>query len=256
MSRLAGRHAVVTGACGGIGAACVDVFVREGARVHAIDLRQDADLLARWGDAVSFTAMDVTDEAAWRAIAEDPRRSDAPLHVLVNAAGISGVRDVEAVDLAYWSRFQRINVDAVFLAIHHLLPRLKSAPAASIVNIGSTLALKPSGDLPAYSASKGALRNLTRSVALHCANRGYRIRCNSVHPGSTQTPMMTANLGRTEAEQARNLARRMQAHPYANSLGRLAVPEDIANAVLFLASDEAAFVTGIDLPVDGGATAL
>ena len=254
MKRLADRLALVTGACGGIGAACVDTFLREGARVHAVDVRRDDGLLARWGGDVSFTAMDITDESAWRGLAAALAPAGA-LHVLVNAAGISGLRDVEAADYAFWSRFQRINSDAVFLSIHHLLPLMKSAPAAAIINVGSTLALKPSADLPAYSASKGALRNFTRSVALHCAMQGYRIRCNSVHPGSTLTPMMEANLGSSAEERERSMARRMAAHPYSRSIGRIALPQDVANAVLFLASDEAAFITGVDLPVDGGATA-
>ena len=252
MKRVQDRNIMVTGACGGIGAACVDLFLREGARVHAVDQRRNDTLLERWGDQVHFTAMDVTEDAAWYALARSTEH--IALHVLVNAAGISGLKDIEAADYAFWSRFQRINVDGVFLAIHHLMPRLKSAANASIVNVGSTLALKPSGDLPAYSASKGALRNLTRSVALHCANHGYRIRCNSVHPGSTLTPMMEANLGATAEEREKSIAMRMAAHPYARSLGRLISPADVASAVLFLSCDESEFITGIDLPVDGGAT--
>jgi NAD(P)-dependent dehydrogenase (short-subunit alcohol dehydrogenase family) len=253
VKRLAHRRALVTGACGGIGAACVDVLLREGASVHGVDRVRDDELLRGWGERVAFTTMDVTEESGWLTLAAT-LHAGGPLHVLVNAAGISGLGNVEDVDYAFWTRFQRTNVDSAFLAIHHLLPSLKQAPSAAIVNVGSTLALKPSADLPAYSASKGALRNLTRSVALHCAQRGYRIRCNSVHPGSTLTPMMEANLGDDEEARRRNLERRMQVHPYARALGRIALPRDVANAVLFLVSDEAEFITGVDLPVDGGAT--
>jgi 3(or 17)beta-hydroxysteroid dehydrogenase len=253
MRRFEGRHALVTGASGGIGAACVNALIREGARVHAIDLRSDAALLGGWADNVTFTKMDVADDDDWRALAAS-LDANTPFEVLVNAAGISGMRNVEDADYAFWLRFQRINSDSAFLAIHHLMPWLKAATSAAIVNIGSTLALKPSGDLPAYSASKGALRNFTKSVALHCAHRGYRIRCNSVHPGSTLTPMMQANLGTTAEERHFNMEMRMRVHPYSKAIGRITLPEDVANAVLFLASDDAAFITGVDLPVDGGAT--
>jgi len=250
---MQGKTVLITGGCGGIGGACAERFIREGARVHIVDQARNDALLQRLGDAAIFSAMDVAAESEWQQLVKALEPA-GPLHVLVNAVGISGLVNIEDSDFASWQRFLRINTDSAFLAIHYLLPLLKSAPTASIVSIGSTLALKPGADLPAYSASKGALRNLTRSVALHCARQGYDIRCNSVHPGSTLTPMMEANLGTTEAERQANLAWRMQAHPYANAVGRLAQPEDIANAVLFLASDEAAYITGADLPVDGGAT--
>lgn len=252
MKRMEGKQALITGGCGGIGAACAAQIVAEGGRVHLVDRTRQQAVLDRLGDAAAFTAMDVGREADWQSLCD--ARGDEPLHVLVNAAGISGLRDIEAADFAWWREFQSANADSVFLAIHYLLPALKAAPAAAIVNIGSTLALKASADLPAYGASKAALRSLTRSVALHCARAGYRIRCNAVHPGSTLTPMMAANLGSTEAERQENLARRMAAHPYAKALGRIATPEDVAQAVVFLASDDAAFITGADLPVDGGAT--
>ncbi|MFM7121289.1 MAG: SDR family NAD(P)-dependent oxidoreductase [Gammaproteobacteria bacterium] len=253
MNRLLGRRALIVGGSGGIGAACAQTFVREGAHVHVVEVSENADLVRDLGRAVTVHQMDITSESAWRSLVQELAPAGS-VDVLVNAAGISGLRDIESASFEWWKRFQSINSDGVFLAIHYLLPLLKRAPSASIVNVGSTLALKPAADLPAYSASKGALRNLTRSVALHCANRGYRIRCNSVHPGSTVTPMMLANLGQTAEEHAAAMERRMLAHPYARSIGRLALPEDVANAVLFLSCDESAFVTGIDLPVDGGAT--
>lgn len=250
--------AVVTGAAGGIGIAIAERFVSEGVRVILVD--EDgaglAKLGSRLGGNVIAAPMDVTDESAWERLALRLLDEPGRLEILVNCAGISGLNNIEDADFAFWRRFQSINADSVFLAIHYLLPVLKSAADAAIVNIGSTLALKGHADLPAYSASKGAVRNLTRSVALHCARAGYRIRCNSVHPGSTMTPMMAANLGSTEAEREANLSRRLASHPYGQVLGRLALPEDVANAVLFLVSEQAAYITGVDLPVDGGATIL
>lgn len=253
MMRLRGRRALITGGSGGIGAACASAFAREGAHVCIVDVRENRALLEELGDSASFYEMDITVEDQWLSL-RDALLELGGVDILVNAAGISGLRDIEAADFAFWQRFQRVNTDSVFLAIHHLLPLLKRAERAAIVNIGSTLALKPSADLPAYSASKGALRNLTRAVALHCAQRGYPIRCNSVHPGSTSTPMMQANLGNTPKEQADAMARRMAAHPYSRSIGRIASPEDVAKAVVFLSCDDSEFITGVDLPVDGGAT--
>lgn len=256
--KLEGRLAVITGAVGGIGAAITNRLLQEGARTLLVDRDQDAldAVCARYTDRSEGVVMDVTDDAAWQALGKRLLGEPDGLHVLVNCAGISGLKHIEDADYAFWRRFQSINADSVFLAIHHLMPALKRADAAAIVNVGSTWALKAHADLPAYAASKAAVRNLTRSVALHCARAGYRIRCNSVHPGSTLTPMMAANLGATESEREANLARRLQAHPYGQVLGRLVLPEDIAAATLFLVSDEAAYITGIDLPVDGGATLL
>jgi len=255
--KLNERLAVVTGAAGGIGRAIAERFISEGAFVILIDRDKVAlgAMMEKLEPARASTlSMDVTDENSWLSLRDHLATSHGHLHVLVNCAGISGIADVEKTDYTFWRRFLNVNADSVFLAIHHLLPVLAAAKNASIVNIGSTLALKAHADLPAYSASKGAVRNLTRSVALHCARSGYAIRCNSVHPGSTLTPMMAANLGGSEAEREANLQRRLASHPYGQVLGRLALPEDIANAALFLASDEAAYITGVDLPVDGGAS--
>lgn len=252
---FSGQRVFITGGFGGIGFACAERFANDGAKVFLLDRHVDEDKADQLG-AVAL-AIELGDDSAWQALLKHPALTevfDHGLDVLVNSAGISGLKDIEQADYAWWRSFQEANSDSVFLAIHHLMPALKAAPSASIVNIGSTLALQPSPDLPAYTASKGAVRNLTKSVALHCAREGYKIRCNSVHPGSTVTPMMAANLGSTEEEREANLSRRMSVHPYSNSVHRLATPEDIANSVCFLASDQASFITGADLPVDGGAT--
>ncbi len=249
------RVVVITGGFGGIGQACAVEFAESGARVILLDRTVDQQRAEEIG--AEAVTIDVSADDAWQDWLDSSMGRELVregVHVLVNAAGISGLRSIEDADIDWWHAFQQANSDSAFLAIHHLLPALKQAGDAAIVNIGSTLALKPSAALPAYTASKGALRNLTGAVALHCAEQGYRIRCNCVHPGSTLTPMMEANLGSTENERNANLQSRMAAHPYARVLGRIALPEDIAHAVLFLASDRAAFITGVHLPVDGGAT--
>lgn len=250
------KTAIVTGGSGGIGAAICELFVTEGARVLIADIVEDEgrDLADRLGPQAEFIPLDVTHIEAWQDLAKRLEGAQSPLHCLVNNAGISGLKNIEDADFEWWRRFQSVNCDSVYLGIRALLPALRKGMPASIVNIGSTLALKANGDLPAYCASKGALRQLTKSVALYCAHRGDNIRCNAVHPGSTMTDMMKKNLGATEQEKNANMAARMSVHPFSKALGRIASPGDIARAVLFLASDEAAFITGVDLPVDGGAT--
>lgn len=241
--RLAGKVALVTGAAGGIGAAIVDLFRAEGAIVIATDL-------AGSDGAAVVEPLDVTREAAWRAVSEQLLADHGRLDVLVHNAGISGFVPLADLEVAAWHRFLDTNVGSAYLGSRVLMPLLEAAATGSIVAVGSTLALRPAGALPAYSASKGALRNLIKSIALDCANRGTRIRANTVHPGSTETPLMAANIkGDPEGHR-----RRMAVHPLCRSWNELIQPDDVAKAVLFLASDESRMITGIDLPVDAGAT--
>jgi len=241
--RLEGKVALVTGAAGGIGAAIVDLFRAEGATVIATDL-------SRADHPGAIEPMDVTRESAWRAIAELLDAAHGRLDILVHNAGISGFVPLADLEEAAWHRFLDTNVGSAYLGSRVLMPLLEVAATGSIVAVGSTLALRPSSALPAYSASKGALRNLIKSIALDCANRGTRIRANCVHPGSTETPLMAANIaGDPEGHQ-----RRMAVHPLCRSWNELIQPNDVARAVLFLASDDSRMITGIDLPVDAGAT--
>jgi NAD(P)-dependent dehydrogenase (short-subunit alcohol dehydrogenase family) len=241
--RLAGKVALVTGAAGGIGAAIVNLFRAEGATVIATDLA-DPD----GTDGVE--PLDVTQEATWRTVGDRLASAHGRLDILVHNAGISGFVPLADLEEAAWHRFLDTNVGGAYLGTRVLMPLLEVAPTGSIVAIGSTLALRPASALPAYSASKGALRNLIKSIALDCANRGTRIRANSVHPGSTETPLMAANM----AGNPEGRGRRMAVHPLSKGWNELIQPDDVAKAVLFLASDESRMITGIDLPVDAGAT--
>lgn len=255
--KLKGKIALVTGAAGGIGSEVARVFSSEGATIILADqATEDLALIAKeiGRDAMEIV-LDVADEHSWKAAAAEIEQEFGRLDLLVNCAGISGFGHLDEIDYAFWSRFQRINADSVFhsiQALKHLLRRAEGG--ASIVNIGSTLALRTVAGMPSYAAAKAALRSLTKTAALHFAAVGENIRCNAIHPGSTRTPMMEANLPDDPELRAADLQRRMDLHPLAGALGRLIEPRDIALAALFLASDDAAFITGIDLPVDGGAT--
>ena len=238
--RLAGKSVLVTGAAGGIGAAIVRRFEAEGATVIATDRAP--------GPGIEY--LDVTSEADWRRIRDQIDARHGRLDALVHNAGISGMIPLADLDEEMWHCFLDTNAGSAYLGSRLLMPLLEAAAAASIIAIGSTLALRPSGALPAYSAAKGALRNLVKAIALDCAQRGTRIRANCVHPGSTETPMMAANI----ADDPDGHRRRMVAHPLCRGWGELIKPDDVAGAALFLASDDSRMITGIDLPVDGGAT--
>jgi len=240
--RLSGKVALVTGAAGGIGKAICARFRAEGADVIATDLAANPRL--------GIVGLDVTNEEDWTRTAADLEGRSGRLDIPVHNAGISGLFPLDRLETRDWQRFLDVNVTSAYLGSRAFMPLLRAAPTASIIAIGSTLALRPAGALPAYSASKGALRNLVKSIALDCASRGERIRANCIHPGSTETPMSAANM----SADPEGRSRRMAVHPLASAWGRLVASEDVAAAALFLASDEACFITGVDLPVDGGAT--
>lgn len=247
--RLTGRVALITGAAGGIGQAVAQRFAAEGASLWLADVADCAPLAAELG--ARALRLDVTREADWAAAA----RAVGPLHALVNNTGISGLRAVDDMALEEWRRFQAVNLEGAMLGMRAMLPALRRAAApagacAAVVNVGSTLALRPQAMLPAYAASKAGLAALTKAVALDCARRGERVRVNALHPGSVETAMMRANA----AGDPQALARRMAAHPLAAAWGHLVTADDVAAAALFLCCDDSRMVTGIDLVVDAGAT--
>jgi NAD(P)-dependent dehydrogenase (short-subunit alcohol dehydrogenase family) len=170
--------------------------------------------------------------------------------VLVNSAGIALRRSIEDTSLDEWRRVNAINAEGTFLGCREAVRAMKESGGGAIINLSSAAGLIGDPAMPAYCASKGAVRLLTKSVALHCARRGYGIRCNSVHPSFTATPMVEALVGEASSPE------RMRAGLERSSpLGRMGTPEDIANLILFLASDESAFITGAEMAIDGGLTA-
>jgi cyclopentanol dehydrogenase len=249
--RLAGKVALISGAARGMGAAEARLFAREGARVVLGDVLDaeakavEADITAKGGQAVSVH-LDVTREADWvQAVGTAVSRFGA-LHVLVNNAGIgSPTTRVEDTTVEAWERVMDVNAKGVFLGTKAAIPAMRRAGSGSIINISSQLGLVGTEDsTPQYPASKGAVRLLTKTTALQYAREG--IRANSVHPGPIVTPMTERRRG-DPATYARMLSR--------IPLGRYGEADDVAYAVLYLASDESSFVTGSELVIDGGWTA-
>jgi len=248
--RLAGKVALISGGARGMGAAEARLFAREGAQVVVADVLESegkavaAEVSAGGGQSV-FAWLDVTSEADWvQAIALAVSRF-GKLNVLVNNAGIGGSSRVEDTTAEAWDRVMGVNAKGVFLGTKAAIPAMRRAGGGSIVNIASQLGLVGMEDSsPQYTASKGAVRLLTKTTALQYAREG--IRCNSVHPGPILTPM-------TEQRRADPVVyqRMLSRIP----LGRYGEADEVAYAVLYLASDESAFVTGSELVIDGGWTA-
>jgi 3(or 17)beta-hydroxysteroid dehydrogenase len=246
------KVALVTGGASGIGLAAATLFAEEGAAVVIADRDEAAgrSAAAALAPRASFQRLDVTREDDWVAVTDAVMREYGRLDVLVNSAGVVLFKDIEQTTLDEWRTLMAINLDGTFLGCKHAVRVMKGRGGGAIVNMSSVAGLIGAGNLAAYSASKGGVRLLTKSVALHCARKGYNIRCNSVHPSFAETPMLQSMI--TSARNPEKLAAGFAA---AAPLGRLAQPIEIARTILFLASDESAFTTGAEFVVDGGLTA-
>ena len=255
MGRVENKVALVTGGASGIGAACARILAREGATVVVTDL-QDAKggaLAAEIGGAAVFLHHDVTSEDEWIDVIAQVKRRFGRLDILVNNAGIGiGSPSITTMSLADFRRQQAINVDGVFLGIKHGLGLMREAGhGGSIINMSSVAGLKGSAFLAAYCATKGAVRLFTKAIALECGAAKDGVRVNSVHPGIIETPIWEGIVGMGEPG--------ANAPPDLDAMSQLSVPlgvkglpEDIANGVLWLASDESRYVTGMEMVIDGG----
>ena len=247
--RLENKVAFISGGARGMGATEARLFSREGCQVVIGDLRDDlgrqveAEINDLGGECL-FVHLDVTDEKSWQDAMAAAVARFGKLDILVNNAGIYRPETVENTTIENWDTTMSVNAKGVFLGTKTAIPELRKAGGGSIVNISSVAGLVGNHISSAYTASKGAVRLFTKSTAIQHAADG--IRCNSVHPGTIETDM-TADLLAGEGREDR-LSR--------TPLGRLGQPEDIAYGVLFLASDEASFMTGSELVIDGGRTAM
>jgi NAD(P)-dependent dehydrogenase (short-subunit alcohol dehydrogenase family) len=253
-ARLAGKVALVTGAASGLGAETARRLAREGAAVMLSDLsigegEAVAAEVTTAGDRAAFIAHDVTSEDDWAAAVTATTGTFGRLDILVNNAGIVGNQlDLMTHTLADWRRILAVNLDGVFLGMRAVGSTMAAQGSGSIINLSSILGKVGMANTSAYAASKGGVLMLTKAAAIEWAPLGIRV--NSVHPGFIDTPMVANALHASENGNEMRSAI-IAAHP----LGRLGVPREIADAVVFLASDEASFMTGAELVVDGGYTA-
>jgi NAD(P)-dependent dehydrogenase (short-subunit alcohol dehydrogenase family) len=249
--RLNGKVALVSGAANGMGQSEALIFAREGAKVAVADVletegRQVADKIKGAGGQGMFVKLDVTQEADWEKAVKATVDAFGKLDVLVNNAGISGTFDPDTMSTAAWDRLMEVNAKGVFLGMKHAIPAMQRAGGGSIINISSISGVVGQlGIHMAYNASKGAVRTMTKSGAVQYAKDNIRV--NSVHPG--MLPPMKSSKGSADPAWRDKMIR-------AVPLKREGRVEEVAYAVLFLASDEASYITGVELPVDGGFLAM
>lgn len=244
--RLEGKTALVTGAARGIGAAVARVFAVEGARVALTDVlsgpgQKVREAISTAGGTASFSELDVTSEPDWQRVVGDVLDRFGGLDILVNNAGIYERNKVEELEVETWKRVMEVNAEGVFLGTKTCIPVMRKAGAGSIVNISSGASMKGSRWSSAYAASKGAVATLTKTTAVQYGRDG--IRANSVHPGAIDTDMADQVYIDDDVRRREN-----EAIP----LGRAGRPEEVAKAVLFLASDDSSYISGAELRVDGG----
>ena len=256
MSRLEGRVAVVSGGASGIGRASAMGLAAEGARVVVADIDSDLGLqtcsdIENMGGEATFHTLDVTDEEQWRACIAATRASYGGLNILVNNAGIAVGGSILTMSLEDWQRQQAINLDGVFLGIKHGIPAMIDSGNGSVINISSVAGIKGSANLAAYNATKGGVRLLTKGVARECAVNRWPVRVNSVHPGVIETPIWD-KMNPELLESGMNTMDLETMAEQAVPTGQLGKPLDIANGVVFLASDESSYMTGTELIIDGG----
>lgn len=250
MNKLDGKIALITGAADGIGAAAARSLAGQGATIIATDINlEGATALANTlGNNSIALALDVCDENAWGSVLATVSDRIGELDILVNNAGGSGAGNIEEISIDDYRRAMTLNADSVFIGCKLAIEVMKER-GGNIINVSSIHGIRAAAHAASYTAAKGAVRLLTKSIALHCAQHGYNIRCNSIHPGYILTTQMKQWLEESENPDAA-MADLLSMHP----IGFLGEPDDIGNGILFLACDDSRFMTGAELVMDGGYT--
>lgn len=257
MGRVSGKMALITGGAQGLGEATARMFAREGAKVTVTDIngagaeKVAASINEAHGAGTAFAFQhDVTSETEWQDIVQKAHDAMGGLNVLVNNAGIGGLGSVEEETFERFKKVQAVDVDSIFLGCKYAIPLMRDHGLGSIVNISSIAGIIASANYVSYNTAKAAVRHISKSIALHLARTGGQIRCNSVHPVFINTPILDGIKEMFGEEKGlEKLARQVP-------LGKVGEPDDIAYAVLYLASDESKLVTGAELKVDGGISAM
>jgi len=252
MGRVDNKVVIVTGAASGLGAADARLLASHGAKVVLTDINETAGKAVAKEIDAQFVRQDVADEQGWRDLVAGVVRTHGRLDGLVNNAGIAVAANIESTTTDVWRRMLAIHLDATFFGCKYAIAAMKDSGGGSIVNMSSSAALIGLADFLAYSAAKGGIRSMTKSIAIHCRTQKYRIRCNSVHPGSISTPMVHAAL-----ESLSGLKLMEQPDPEAMRLQMgIGEPNDVAYMVLYLISDESKHITGTEMVVDNGDTVI
>ncbi len=249
MGRVAGKVALITGAASGMGRADAVALAAEGARVVVADLNEEAGqaVAAEIGDAAVFKRLDVTDEDNWQQVIADTVAQFGGLHILVNNAGLMLLGTIIDTELSDFRKTNAVNTEGVFLGCKHAIPAIAASGGGSIINMSSVAAMQGMSFVAAYSASKGAVRALTKSAALYCKEQKNGVRCNSIHPDGVKTPMVV------KVATGADTATREEIEKVARG-SNMCEPVDIANLVLYLASDESRFINGAEMLIDDAAT--
>lgn len=247
--RLKNKVAFITGGAQGLGKEMAKSMIKEGARVIISDINEETLEETAKELSCDHIVLDVTNKDQWQMVLTKIKDDIGSLNILVNNAGMGGGGDVESTDIELWDLVHKVNLDSVFLGCKYALPLMRESGNGSIINISSMSGIVASHNTSAYNSSKAAVRHLSKSVALHCAKSTNLVRCNSLHPVFTRTAMVQSMI---DSAPERNIEQKLiQQIP----IRRLAEPIDIANAAVFLASDESSFITGTELIVDGGLSA-
>lgn len=246
--RLDGKVALITGGAAGFGKGTAETFAREGAKVYISDINVEGGNKVAEDLGVTFFEHDVTNPDRWQEVIAEIKSQDNQLNILVNNAGIGYMGDVEGTTNEAWEMVHKIDLDSVFYGCKYALPLMRDSGNGSIINISSISGIIAGHNFTAYNSAKAAVRHLSKSVALHCARTTNLVRCNSVHPVFARTEILEALLNDTSNDMLSKLERQIPVR-------KLAEIEDIANALLFLASDESKMITGTELVIDGGISA-